>query len=150
MTSDAPIDPRNRPFSFTVEFDGAVHATFQEVTGLEAEFTIEEILEGGENRFTFRLPSAPQPSAMPITLRRGFAHSQEFLDWLLQAVGKGPTVQLKNLSIFMMDVTDQERVAGWYVSDAWPSQLERPSPKMSDIGVAVETLTFSYNYFGRL
>ena len=38
-----------------------IDASFQEASGIQAEFGVEEVTEGGENRFVHRLPRAPPP-----------------------------------------------------------------------------------------
>ena len=46
-------------FYYKVEFEGSSEpneARFQSVSGLSVEYDIEEYKEGGENRFTHKLP----------------------------------------------------------------------------------------------
>jgi hypothetical protein len=42
-----------------------IDASFQEVSGIQAEFQTEEVVEGGENRFAHRLPTHSRYSNSP-------------------------------------------------------------------------------------
>src|SRR5690242_9457877 len=59
-------------FYFTLAFDGirsADDAAFMEASGMDAEFTTTEIKEGGENRFSYRVPERAKYGN--LVLKRG-------------------------------------------------------------------------------
>ena len=75
-------------FHFRVEFilDGTVESDtrFQEVSGLSAELGTEEVVEGGENRFSHRLPTRAKYSN--LTLKRGLLTESGLIDWCRNAI----------------------------------------------------------------
>src|SRR3954471_1559780 len=91
--SDAYLPPP--AFYFTLQVIGSgtalslltrVDASFQEISGIEAEFQTEEVVEGGENRFAHRLPK--QGKYPNLVLKRGAVNGDSFLlEWVGQSVG---------------------------------------------------------------
>ena len=75
-------------FHFRVEFnlDGIKDSDvrFQEVSGLSAELGVEEVTEGGENRFPHRLPTRAKYSN--LTLKRGLLTDSRLIDWCKNAI----------------------------------------------------------------
>ena len=76
-------------FHFKVEFLGIsgtstdTEQRFQEVSGLSFEIETEELVEGGENRFAYKLPKrAKYPN---LVLKRGLLRGTALLDWLKSA-----------------------------------------------------------------
>src|SRR2546425_10192350 len=75
-------------FHFRVEFVGVTdddtEQRFQEVSGLSVEVETEELREGGENRFVYKLPKrAKYPN---LVLKRGLLKSTALLKWLQAAL----------------------------------------------------------------
>ena len=70
-------------FHFRVEFQlrdaREGDARFQEVAGLGAELGLEELVEGGENRFTHRLPTRGRYSN--LVLKRGLLTDSGLIEW---------------------------------------------------------------------
>ena len=64
----------------------SVDSSFQEVSGIEADFNVEEVAEGGENRFAHRLP---RPARYPnLVLKRGVVTKGSALaEWVGGAIG---------------------------------------------------------------
>ena len=58
-------------------------ARFQSVSGLSVEYDTEEYKEGGENRFTHKLPGAHQ--VRDLVLKRGMLTGSEVVTWFLDA-----------------------------------------------------------------
>src|SRR4051812_34168691 len=64
----------------------ALDSSFQEVSGIEAEVDVEEVAEGGENRFVYRLPK--QAKYPPLVLKRGIVTLESSLgSWVSASVG---------------------------------------------------------------
>ncbi|HEY2727542.1 MAG TPA: phage tail protein, partial [Parafilimonas sp.] len=77
-------------FHFKVEFNGVDGANtdteqrFQEVSGLSVEVETETLLEGGENRFEYKLPKrAKYPN---LVLKRGLLTNTALLNWFKSAM----------------------------------------------------------------
>jgi len=75
-------------FHFKVEFSGVGNADmdtrFQEVSGLTAEIGTEELQVGGENRFSYRLPTRARFSN--LVLKRGMLKDSELITWFSRAI----------------------------------------------------------------
>src|SRR5512141_1947179 len=59
-------------------------SSFQEVSGLEVEMEMETFVEGGENRFTWQLPTRTRYS--DITLKRGMSVGSGIISWCKNAI----------------------------------------------------------------
>jgi phage tail-like protein len=144
-------------FHFKVEFTGVsgmgtdTEQRFQEVSGLSFEVETEELVEGGENRFAYKLPKrAKYPN---LVLSRGLLKGTAFLDWFTSAMHTYFTVALyefkpADLLITLLDESDQA-VAIWNVVQAYPLKWSVSDFKASDNAIAVEKLELAYQYFER-
>jgi len=82
-------------FHFTVKVIGSltlgsvlpnIDASFQEVSGIQSAFEVEEVVEGGENRFAHRLTKPAKYS--DLVLKRGIITRGSFLaEWVEQTIG---------------------------------------------------------------
>src|SRR6476659_3511110 len=75
--------PYNLPvsFHFNVNIGGDTKddIRFQEVNGLTAEISVEELVVGGENMFTYRLPNRAKYNN--IILKRGMLKNSRLIEW---------------------------------------------------------------------
>ncbi len=137
-------------FHFKVEFNFSEKnqndARFSEVSGLSAELGIEEVAEGGENRFSHRLPSRAKYSN--LILKRGLFTDSALIDWCRDAI------EYFWFDPITVDVTllneNHEPVAETYsFIRAWPVKWSVSDFKATDNSLVVETLELAYNYFTR-
>jgi phage tail-like protein len=145
-------------FHFRVEFMGVSGADsdteqrFQEVSGLSFEVETEELREGGENRFTYKLPKrAKYPN---LILKRGLLTNTALLDWLKDALRTYFTVVIydfkpADLVITLLDEADAQ-VAVWKVVQAYPVKWSTADLKATENAILVETIELAYQYFERL
>jgi phage tail-like protein len=145
-------------FHFKVEFlgvsgmSGDTEQRFQEVSGLSVEVETEELREGGENRFVYKLPKrAKYPN---LVLKRGLLTNTAILGWFKSAMNTYFTVpiydfQPADILITLMDETESG-VAAWKVFQAYPLKWSSSDFRASDNSVVVETLEFAYQYFERI
>src|ERR1043165_2837481 len=102
-------------FHFKVEFigvdgmDSDTEQRFQEVSGLSVEVETEELREGGENRFVYKLPKrAKYPN---LVLKRGLLTNTAILDWFKSAMNTSFPVVIydfkpADILITLMDETE--------------------------------------------
>src|SRR3954471_19062079 len=81
----------------------AIDGSFQEISGLERELDADELREGGENRFTYRLPKrGKHPN---LVLKRGLVSEQSALaNWAEATIGSdfsGP-IQPRTLMVTLL------------------------------------------------
>ncbi len=136
-------------FHFKVEFslDGVVEgdARFQEVSGLTAELGVEELNEGGENRFSHRLPTRAKYGN--LVLKRGMLKDSKLIEWFRNAV---ENFEFKPADVLVTLLNEEhEPLAGWSFVKAWPVKWVVSDFKAQEGSIVVETLELAYNYFRR-
>lgn len=146
-------------FHFTVAVLGSatalslltsVDASFQEISGIQAEFQTEEVVEGGENRFVHRLPKQGRYSN--LVMKRGAVYTDSFLsEWFGQTVGSGMSLPIlpQNLLVTLLNESGVPLIA-WAFVNAYPVKWDMAPMNSEDNKILIETLELSYNYFERL
>lgn len=120
-----------------------VDARFREVSGLSVTMQTESIKEGGENRFTHKLPV--RSSYSDVTLKRGLFNTALLTEWCRQAI-ENYDFKPVNVLITLQD-ENHVPVFGWYLINAYPTKWEVTGLNAESSQIAVESLTLSYNYF---
>ena len=143
-------------FYFRVEIlgvtDDDTEQRFQEVSGLSVEVETEELREGGENRFVYKLPKrAKYPN---LVLKRGLLKSTGLLKWLQDALRTYFTVVIYDFKPADMVITllDESggQVAIWKVVQAYPVKWSTADLRATENAILVETIELAYQYFERL
>jgi phage tail-like protein len=137
-------------FHFRVVFYGLssqneVDMGFQSVSGLDVEMKTETYNEGGENRFSHRLPGRIKYST--LVLRRGI-HSPEdsaLTQWLQDAFQNQHIVPLKNVQVDLLN-ENHEVLMRWDLYHVWPISWEVGELNAEKGEVLIETLELNYNY----
>jgi len=125
-------------------------ASFQEVSGIKAEFDHDAVVEGGENRFVHRLPKPARQQN--LVLKRGvMVETSRLAQWVGDTLGstfvkpiepRQVTVELRNERF--------EPLIIWTFLNAYPVRWEiAPLNSTQDSSVLIETMELSYNYFVR-
>lgn len=135
-----------RNFNFLVELDGIAQASFLECSALESTTEIIETREGGDNTTVRKLPGLTRFA--DITLKWGMTDSQELWRWREQVISG--SVQRKNGSLVVYDLTNHQEVARWNFVNAWPSRWEGPAFNASGRELAVETLVLTHEGLTRV
>ena len=145
-------------FHFKGEFTGVdgmgadTEQRFQEVTGLSFEIETEELREGGENRFSYKLPKrARYPN---LVLKRGMLTGTALLKWFKSAMSTYFTVVVydfkpADMLVTLLDEAGQP-VAIWNVVQAYPVKWSTSDFRASENAVVVETIELAYQYFERI
>lgn len=128
----------------------ASDASFQEVSGIRAELAVEEIVEGGENRFAYRLP---QRSKYPnLVLKRGIVTKDSFLaDWASATLGSNMStpIKLQTIQVSLLNESGSPTVS-WRFVNAYPIRWEIVPLSSQDNKILIETLELSYNFFEKV
>lgn len=142
-------------FHFKVEFlgvsgmDSDTEQRFQEVSGLSFEIETEDLVEGGENRFVYKLPKrAKYPN---LVLKRGMLQGTAILDWIKAAMNTYFTAlvydfQPADLLVTLLDDAS-EPLAAWSVVGAYPVKWATSDFSAKENSLVVETLELAYKYF---
>ncbi len=125
-------------------------SSFQEVSGIEARWETEDVTEGGENRFTHRLPKPAKYSN--LVLKRGVVTRDSFLaEWFGLSVGSGLSLPIipQNLLVTLLNADGLPMVA-WGFINAWPLRWVVSPLSSQENRILTETLELSYHYFERV
>lgn len=141
-------------FHFTVTVPLAlmtsIDASFEEVSGIQSEFDTEDLVEGGENRYVYKLPRPAKYSN--LVLKRGVVTKDSFLaEWVGQTIGSSLALPIvpQNLLVTLLNPDGIPSIA-WGFVNAFPLRWEVAAMNAQENKVLTETLEFSYNYFERL
>jgi phage tail-like protein len=154
MPEPSGTNPPDYPpagFSFSVNLDGAASTStdsrFKEASGLAVEMAVEEIPEGGENRFRHRAPSGSKYNN--LVLKRGLVTaSQPFFLWCQQTIQNNlasPIVP-KTVEVFLLDPKGNP-LKKWNLVNAWPVKWSVSDFNSQESAVVIESLELSYQYF---
>lgn len=140
-------------FYFGVEIDGmggtGTDSKWQEVSGLEVETDVEEIIEGGVNDHTHRVPG--RVKYKNLVLKRGLAPgSSKLIAWCDSRFKDGgllgDKVDLKTITVSLFD--EQEKVVGtWTFDKAYPVKWSISNFNAQENALAIETIEFAYRTF---
>jgi len=120
-------------------------ARFQEVSGLSAEINTEEVVEGGENRFSYRLPTRAKYGN--LILKRGMLTDSGLIGWFRDAVENFDFTP-SDLLVTLLNEKHQP-LAGWKFLKAWPVKWAISDFKAQEGAVVVETVELAYTFFKR-
>lgn len=133
-------------FYYKVEFEGSREpdeARFQAVSGLSVEYDTEEYKEGGENRFTHKLPVRTKYS--DLVLKRGMLTGSETITWFLEAF-RERKFQARTVSVILMNEQGQP-LRTWSVAHAVPKKWTVSDLNANENALVIETLEMTYRYF---
>jgi len=131
---------------FHVEIGDIKEAAFSECSGLEIATEVFEYQEGGLNEYAHKLPGRTKLSN--VTLKRGFATSNELYNWYLemeQDLLTGKAITRKQVTITLYSTAKQEELMSWTLNDAFPVKWVGPVFKAGEAAVAIETLEFAHH-----
>lgn len=133
-------------FYYRVEFGFSKNKNdvrFQAVSGLSVEYDMEEYKEGGENRFTHKLPVRTKYGDM--VLRRGMLTDSDVIAWFLRAF-RNREFEPADVNVILMNEKSQP-LRTWNIAHAIPKKWVISDLNANENGVVIETLEMSYRYF---
>lgn len=140
-------------FYFSLSFDGIsgdTDAGFQEASGMNAEIEVEEVANGGENDFKYKLPKAAKYTN--LVLKRGLVTANSQLaEWCESTItgGLGTPVKPKSITLSLLN-EEGSAVMSWNFVNAYPVKWSVSDFKSQENTFSVETLEFAYNYFKKV
>jgi phage tail-like protein len=137
-------------FCFSVSFGGDDRETsFQEVSGLKAEFVTEDVVEGGQNRFVHRLPVRTRYSN--LVLKRGVVvFGSRLANWLSGCFDGGLAQPVARQDVIVLLLNGKgDPLIKWWVHGAWPVTWEHSPLQSSENEVLAETIELSCDFVER-
>lgn len=120
---------------------------FKEASGLSMQLGVEEVGEGGENRFRHRLPGAVRYEN--LVLRRGLVVKELPLYQWCKATLQGnlaSPIKLETVQVVLRDENAQP-LRTWSLVNAWPVKWSVSDFNSMEGQVMIETLEICYQYF---
>jgi phage tail-like protein len=134
-------------FHFKVEFErfpsNSKDIRFKEVGGLSVEIPVENLAEGGENRFKYSLPATPQYPK--LVLKRGLLGDSQIADWCKRAI-EDFVFETDNITVSLLN-EQHEPLALWRVIGAYPCKWSVSDLNADQNAIVVESIEFAYQYF---
>ena len=116
---------------------------FQTVSGLSVEYDVEEYKEGGENRFTHKLPVRTKYA--DLVLKRGMVTDSSVIKWCLDAFRERIFVPTDVNVILMNEKAEPLRT--WKVAHAIPKKWLVSDLNANENSLVIETIELTYRYF---
>lgn len=133
-------------FYFSLSFDGE-DAAFQEVSGINKEYGIEEVTSGGENRFKYRLPNVA--SSKNLVLKRAIVPTgSQLISWCSDTMDNGlsSTIETKDVSVNLLD-NEGKVLKKWTFYNAYPVNYSVSDLKSQESEIVIESIELAYTYF---
>jgi phage tail-like protein len=133
-------------FHFLVKFENfseEADARFQEVSGLSVSVNTEEFNEGGENRFTHKLPR--KHSYDNLVLKRGIIKNSKITSWCKEAV-ENLNFEPQNILVSLLN-EDHTEICSWNVVHAYPVKWSFSGLNAQNNELLIESLELNYHYF---
>lgn len=135
-------------FHFRVEFQGLPglpdqDAFFQEVSGLSRELETETIKSGGENRFSFQLPTRATYS--PLVLKRGLFLDSGIIGWVNDAI---ENLDIRPVTVLVTLLNEKhEPLQTYQCMNVWPKKWSVADLNAQESRILVETMELVYHHF---
>jgi phage tail-like protein len=134
-------------FHFSVTFDlstaGASDVRFRDVSGLTMELEEMTYAEGGENRFSHRLPVRGRYP--DLVLKRGLLIDTGLKDWIRDAV-QNFVIQPVTVWVKLLG-PDHQALQTYTVTGAWPKKWSISDFSAENSAIVVESLELAYQSF---
>ncbi len=145
-----PIYEIPRVYHFQVEFQDVPgvkdhDVRFQDVSGITAEMSIEELIEGGENRFVHKLPLRAKYAN--LVLKRAMLTDSGLIQWFKDAI-ENFEFSTSDVIVKLLD-SEHEPIVSWTFINAWPVKWTVSDLKATENAIAIDTIELAYQYFRR-
>lgn len=133
-------------FYFLVKIENETYS-FKEVSGISSEVVTDELGEGGENRFKFKVPTHVKYNNLELI--RGIVPENSILmKWINETLEEGFSSKLKPKTV-EVSLLNQEGdiVMSWNFIRAWPVAWNSATLNTMNNEILIESISLSYNYF---
>jgi phage tail-like protein len=135
--------------TFLVEVDGQQLGQFQQASGLSVTVEVEEVVEGGQNFHTHKLPG--RFTFDNVRLTRGVTEDNGFLAWIDTATAgafekNGNKMKRTTVAITLVSASGT-RLRTWTLQEAFPVSWSGPDFALSDDSFPTEELELAHHGF---
>ena len=116
---------------------------FSEVSGLSMELQTEDIMEGGDNGNTIRLPKPPKSKNLVLKKALSTVEAeQEIISWAQRAI-EDFEIETRTVIVSIVDFS-RNPVKTWNFDHAYPVKLSISDLSASKNEIVIETLELAY------
>lgn len=137
-------------FHFRVDINGlsqdGADIGFQEVSGLSSSVGEYTHKEGGENRFTHRLPD--RVTYEKLVLKRGLLKNPDLITWVREAV-ENFKFKPRDITVTLLN-EEHQPLEAWGIIQAYPVKWSVSNFNAQNNEIAVESIELSFQYLRRL
>jgi len=140
-------------FSFRVVFAAkqlAGETAFQEVSGIGATMGTDAVMEGGENRYQYALPTGVKYE--PLQLKRSIGPADSALvKWcrVTLEAGLGQQIRTVPLTVYLLNASG-EPLRAWLFADAYPIKWDVGAFDANKNELVIENITLQYTFSNRI
>lgn len=140
-------------FHFNVGLDvqmGASDASFAEVGGIGSSMTTEDVMEGGENSFAWKLPTVVKHPN--LTLKRGVAsRTSPLVLWCQSVLETGLGISILTRTLWVSLLNEEGTPARiWSFYNVYPVQWKVDPFNATKNDIAIEQIELAYHGTNRL
>lgn len=139
-------------FYFMVKFmngSGIWEVPFQEVSGIKTRMDVEEIREGGENRFVYKLPKQIKPDNLVLKTAVQ-TQASPLVNWCKQTLESDFSNPIKPMDVHVMLLNHEgQALMHWHIHNAYPVSWEIGAFQSTKNEIAIETLELAYTHSTR-
>ncbi len=137
------------PSRFLFEVDGVEIGLFAAVRGLMVSSQTEDLVEGGQNGYTHKLPGRLEwPN---ITFSRGLTKADALFDWMNKTAGEGYAAGGNKLTRATGAITaissDGQRLRSWSLDAVFPVRWKGPDFDVDSETPLTEELEIAHHGF---
>ncbi len=135
-------------YHFRVEFQDVPGVSqrdtfFRDVGGLSQELETETVASGGENRFSYKLPT--RASYPNLTLKRGLFKDSALINWVTDAIVH---LDIKPATVLVTLLNEKsEPLITYQCVNAYPQKWSVSDFNAQESQIVVENLELVYQYF---
>ncbi len=128
-------------------------AAFQEVQGISRELNVEEVVGGGINNFTYKLPKVTKSPNL-ILKRALVGKSSELANWCAQAMDQSfaKPIETHNVSVILLEITKDNKSnpterKRWVFNNAYPVKYKISDLKSQENSIVFESIELAYTFY---
>lgn len=145
-----PYPPVAFAFQVHIAGDRSLHGgSFNEASGLDSETEIKTINEGGENRFSHRVPG--RMKHQNLVLKRGIMLTKSpLMTWCIDCLegNLSKRIETKDITVALLN-EHRLPTLSWAMSGAYPVKWTVGKLAAQENAVALETVEFAYRRIKR-
>ncbi len=136
-------------FSFWVRFEisnDPVDISFQDVSGISMDLQMEEVAEGGNNKYLQKLPTRAIYS--PLVLKRGMSVDSKVTEWIIDAI-ENLNISPTTIIVALLNEKSEPLVAYRFLN-AYPVKWSISNFNAESSSIVIESLELYYQYFKKI